>query len=393
MTSGSITFNRFSVNGTYRMRTWSGGNNRSQENSYDMTDVWTRNEHHERRSLSTGAIISQGFGGYGTRHDLPSYSGNAMLQLLSKLSSEIRGHDFNAGVFGGTLHQTLNTLTGSATALFGGMRALRHGDVEQALRSFSRTLSGEKLLAPGAGKTFRWRKPAALDGSELSGTLLSYRYAYEPLLNDVYEAAKYLEEKTKDSRIIKTRIRGPVEKTTLNDPVAGASYSYWTRKRVCRELRVEYVERLTTSRSLGLTNPASLAYELIPYSFIIDWFIPIGQYIEELTFFSGFDVRVHQSTLWVSEGSKSSSPCTQHNAWAREWPHDSWCCSGGLNNPVISFTGYKTVEDRKVKLERRPNQPISVPLPSLKAIEKALSITHLENALALLHGGARQAFR
>jgi len=392
MTTGSIIRNWNEVNGTTYSKIWGGGNNRMTENSYTMDTLWQQNLHHERRYISTNAIANQGYGGYGTRHDFPAYSSDNQLQLLSKLSSEIRGHDFNAGVFGGTLHQTLGTLTGSASAFFGGFRALRHGDVESAMRSFARTISGEKLLGQNAGKVFGWRRAKQLDGSEMAATLLAYRYGWEPLIKDVYEAAKYLEQQTQE-RQIRIRIRGPVQSSWLNDPVAGASYSYVTRKTVKRELRVVYTEMLSKARSLGLTNPATIAWELIPYSFIIDWFIPIGQYIEELTFFSGFSVKVHQSTMWVSEGSKSSSACTQHNARSREWPHDSWCCSVGLNNPAITFNGYRTVANRKVRLERKVNQPISVPLPGMKSIEKALSLTHLQNALALLHMGARSSFR
>jgi len=392
MSYGTVIRNRFDVDGTYYYRSWGGGNNRQTENSYVMESHWAQNLHHERRYISTGAIANQGYGGYGSRHDFPTYSSNNMLQLLSKLSSEIRGHDFNAGVFGGTLHQTLGTLTGSATALFGGFRALRHGDAESAMRSFARTISGDKLLGPNAGTVFGWRRARKLDGSEMAATLLAYRYGWEPLIKDVYEAAKYLEQQTQ-TRQMRIRIRGPVQSSWLNDPVAGASYSYVTRKTVKCELRVVYTEMLTKARSLGLTNPATIAWELIPYSFVIDWFIPIGQYIEELTFFSGFSVKVHQSTMWVSEGSKSSSSCTQHNAWAREWPHDTGCCSVGANNPNTIFTGYKTVANRKVRLERKVDQPISVPLPGMKSIEKALSLTHLQNALALLHLGMRSSFR
>jgi len=392
MSNGSVIRRWNAVDGTTYERTWNGGNNRQTENIYTMDSLWTQNLHTERRYISTGAIANQGYGGYVSRHDLPFYSSNNMLQLLSKLSSEIRGHNFNAGVFGGTLHQTLGTLTGSATALFGGFRALRHGDVESAMRSFARTISGDKLLGQNAGTVFGWRRAKKLDGSEMAATLLAYRYGWEPLIKDVYEAAKYLEQQTQ-TRQMRIRVRGPVQESWLNDPVAGASYSYVTRKIVKRELRVVYTEILTKARSLGLTNPATIAWELIPYSFVIDWFIPIGQYIEELTFFSGFSAKVHMSTMWVSEGSKSSSACTQHNAWAREWPHDPLCCSVGANDPITTFTGYKTVADRKVRLERKVNQPISVPLPGMKSIEKALSLTHLQNALALLHMGMRSSFR
>lgn len=33
---------------------------------------------------------------------------------------------------------------------------------------------------------------------------------------------------------------------------------------------------------VGLTNPLSVAWELIPFSFVVDWFLPIGKYLDAL---------------------------------------------------------------------------------------------------------------
>jgi hypothetical protein len=39
--------------------------------------------------------------------------------------------------------------------------------------------------------------------------------------------------------------------------------------------------------TLGLLNPLSLAWELLPYSFVIDWFLPIGDYLAATTASAG----------------------------------------------------------------------------------------------------------
>jgi hypothetical protein len=36
------------------------------------------------------------------------------------------------------------------------------------------------------------------------------------------------------------------------------------------------------ARQLGLLDPLSVAWELLPWSFVIDWFIPIGAYLDVL---------------------------------------------------------------------------------------------------------------
>jgi hypothetical protein len=42
--------------------------------------------------------------------------------------------------------------------------------------------------------------------------------------------------------------------------------------------------------SLGLTNPLSLAWELMPWSFAIDWCLPLGQYFDNLDAPLGWDI-------------------------------------------------------------------------------------------------------
>jgi hypothetical protein len=42
-----------------------------------------------------------------------------------------------------------------------------------------------------------------------------------------------------------------------------------------------------TLSQTGFTNPVSLAWELLPFSFVADWFIPIGDFLEALEAWKG----------------------------------------------------------------------------------------------------------
>jgi hypothetical protein len=41
--------------------------------------------------------------------------------------------------------------------------------------------------------------------------------------------------------------------------------------------------------SFGLLNPAAVAWELLPFSFVVDWFLPVGRYLEGLDVPMRFD--------------------------------------------------------------------------------------------------------
>lgn len=54
---------------------------------------------------------------------------------------------------------------------------------------------------------------------------------------------------------------------------------------------------VASASSLGLDNPSLVAWELTPWTLVVDWFVPIGSYIENLTALNGFSVNDAGTTL------------------------------------------------------------------------------------------------
>jgi hypothetical protein len=69
---------------------------------------------------------------------------------------------------------------------------------------------------------------------------------------------------------------------------------------------------------LGFTNPAAIAWEITPFSFVFDWFYQVGDYLNALSVLSGFEFITYRwSALTIFEGASSSTitPGWRFNVW------------------------------------------------------------------------------
>jgi hypothetical protein len=77
---------------------------------------------------------------------------------------------------------------------------------------------------------------------------------------------------------------------TITSHVSASGVSGTAKAQLIEKLRVKQVVKiacnvridnpaLATAQAVGLTNPALVAWELVPYSFVIDWFLPIGNWL------------------------------------------------------------------------------------------------------------------
>lgn len=133
---------------------------------------------------------------------------------------------------------------------------------------------------------------------------LEYQYGWSPLYSDVYGAVSELHNR--DTRMddrYRCTVSGKTEgydesmiDTTYGVPSGVSSLlqgtaQMRTRVRYRAYCRLDYVldnPMLATLAELGITNPAEVAWELLPFSFVADWFVPIGSYLSRLDATTGW---------------------------------------------------------------------------------------------------------
>lgn len=212
-------------------------------------------------------------------------------------------------------------------------------------------------------------------GRHMPQSYLEMSYGWSPLLSDVLGSAEALADAQNRGRSFNLTVRGSASETerfssrTEWPGLYDLVYEGQTNSRVETVLLYDLPSSLLPSlSSLGLTNPIALQWELVPYSFVVDWFLPIGEYLNRLD--AG-------NYLHFREGSRSV---------------------------MARLTAYSRYEDRdefsyrynKITKTRRPGilrghsfnrivlgAPPSIPLPSLRS---PLSLGNMAKGLALLCG-------
>lgn len=127
----------------------------------------------------------------------------------------------------------------------------------------------------------------------LSNHWLEFQYGWKPLLQDCWGAVDLLAKHVQLDRYNSADVKGSAKahkfstggSGAYNNPVASTMTE--TRCKMGIRYRMDSADRALLAQT-GIDNPALLAWELLPYSFVIDWFLPVGNYLQSLNDFAGF---------------------------------------------------------------------------------------------------------
>jgi hypothetical protein len=127
---------------------------------------------------------------------------------------------------------------------------------------------------------------------------LAFKFGVQPLLLDIWTAGEAIEKSflsSSDYISYKSVTTVPLLGEILFSPQG----SYL----VTGQLKVSWVVKYNLNsvahslNSFGLSNPLEIVWEVIPWSFVIDWVIPIGKWITSLMAESGLEQQVAIRTV------------------------------------------------------------------------------------------------
>jgi len=116
---------------------------------------------------------------------------------------------------------------------------------------------------------------------------------------------------------------------------------------------------------LGITNPLLIGWELVPFSFVVDWFLPVGNWLESVDAMLGYESAYYSSSFRVEA----------------IWNDDFGQRINAPSGPGY-ISAYYSGNKRLFQLKRSVSN--SVPIPKFPRIKDPFSLGHMANGLALL---------
>lgn len=301
-------------------------------------------------------------------------------------------------------HKTAAMVASSATRIYNCIRNLRRLNLHGAALSLGLQVSnrGRKRLDSKERQFFdEFRLPKNYRGTEsvrklwnrhrrevervresdlgrfAANSWLELQYGWKPLLSDVYSHAEALAEQMvargNELRYVSAKRSGKISKTFDQNEGLGETWSMYRQVRIETYCMMGVWYRLKDGvlnpiNTFGLNNPLTVAWELVPFSFVVDWFLPIGNALEQLTATSGLVFsRGYKSTRTVRDVKiiiRQVGPYKPDSNFTRVWGGN---CTGSWREMYISRSALG-----------------DFPPPQLPQFKDPRSFSHAASAISLL---------
>lgn len=245
-----------------------------------------------KKLKSTGRVRSLGYGWQS--QGAPSLSGlttNAELFANRNFYASLnRRNDLELGVFLVELKQSLGLVSKTIYTFVDIIRALKRGRVTDAIEILQQYHNGNLQIRGGLRN--RSKKSKISKSDYVASTWLELQFGWKPLLKDLYDIMNLLSQRRDDDALPWFKIRGFGEDSATESwSDSKGSYTRSVHERVSYNSHYTIVnEPLDMLNAFGLDDPLSIAWEVVPFSFVFDWFLPVGNWIQAQSADSGLEL-------------------------------------------------------------------------------------------------------
>lgn len=330
-----------------------------------------------RNDFSAIRTVS-GYQGYSQLGIAPEPPANEMLALHNYLKSalllKVKGQKINLAQAMAERKQTADLVLSSLASLAKAYSKVRKGDLLGAAKSLG-VPPPRKWLGNAKGYANSSAVSKTSRARNASQRWLELQYGWRPLLGDIFGAVEaYHKVRQRKAIQVVTKKGGRENETFVYDNKYSPENPTYLTSRCTIE--VKYVCAFSLSNDvnkslseLGITNPLLIAWELTPWSFVADWFLPIGNYISQL------DATLGATFEYGSVTTHTTSSIEKLTAYL---PSSSY---------IFRF-GYKTERTSYVSTVR--SKMGGFPRPVFPDFKDPFSKLHFANAVALFVTNVRR---
>ncbi len=249
-------------------------------------------------------------------------------EAVTKSLLKLADQKANMGENLATLSQTMHLFTNPVGSLVKQLKKFRnHKDLGKFFNQ-----SYRDLVRGGVDK-------------RISEEYLKYVYGWKPLMEDIYGLCELAKQKGKTPLLLHSRHtahRDAYQRSYTNFNTGGRTYSTLENVKGPDKVTCNIWARIDpdganirTLNQLGLVNPLSLVWELVPWSFVVDWVLPIGSMLQALSAPAGL-IFVDGS---ISRKLSVSGTYTNRHAIDSSWITFSWTTDISASGTFV-YEGY-----------------------------------------------------
>lgn len=284
-----------------------------------------------------------------TRPLVPSPPSSVKNRCEISALNKLRLGEFDLGVFLAESNETIHMFADYSRRISKAVQAFRRRNPKNVWKAI-------------VGKSRKGRR-----NEQATKEWLALQYGWTPLMSDLWSACGDVERLNRTvPRLIHVKSRAS-DRTSVTWTEGSYLFSYsriwvaqYEHKCSCRLWYVLSDPKLALLSSLGLTDPSHIVWEKVPYSFVVDWFAPVGQWLQALTADVGF-------SFYAGCYSTKSDHVSEDVRMVKDPAFD-----------ILDGTSYRVVQGKFTRLAYT-----SSPSPGLY-VKNPLSPKHIANGLSLL---------
>jgi hypothetical protein len=284
-------------------------------------------------------------------------------------------YNMDVGVTLAELPKTVALIGDTALRLGGAFRHLKRGNVAGAFEAIGAASLDNVRHVKTLQKSARNMKKSVQGRDDFAANAwLEMTYGWTPLLSDIDNAAHDLalgweanpadvfvhgsgrDERSGECHLVNSYLNNHIDFHVRTQSVrVGYSCAFSVTDKGWR-----------TASAIGITNPLEIAWELLPYSFVVDWFVPIGDWVSSLDALLGIEFVHGSRTQKITQ----NLVCTSRpDSVLGDYTYED----------AMHYQASQTSFQRTVIHAPPPNNFLT-----MAPIKKSLSVSHSITALALM---------